>query len=930
MMWHAKKFIFRFICVTFVRVKKSEKYVYNMKRLLLLLVGLLTLSSVSAQKPINLLGKSARYVGAVADKLPAGEGVLTIKNSDDANEYTYTLQGVFADGSVSDATFTMEHQGVTFSGNVGYVVDKKLKCVTLTFADGEFSKDGKSIIALDGDETLAINVPVKGSEISGSASVAVEYDFDAKDIELAKRFAGDDKYTNYGGNITLTASTADGLVATGWERITGGTMTFSNGATVSIDKVGSQWKRANGDAIYMKGDKVTGFSITITEGVISHNGVVSHNNISYKFATGATYSGSYKNLAPTTLEGLIDLKSISWEFNDDVADNIVSGILTYANSSTITFKNSQVADFVVYVKNGCVKIDSVEYAFPNGIKYIGGYDSDFMAIFTPVLLNPEEFVWSTEKFDDYITSGKLYFPNGGPVFDVKQGGMCIISGKHLVVGRASYSNDVYKRCDADGTKVNVCTDKSTYTNNEIINFDNLITRDNVIDYINNGYFNGYGELTTPNGEYFRRENGGSLDCHIIYDRGTIDLKADVYTINHTFENGNKYSGTVQGFDHMLHFKGEDWMWADFASHVFDGELTMANGTRKRYMEGYEESTYRAMIKKWEVEKKKDFRNIDGWSGTIKKYRRTFKDLSYMYYENTGKEDWISFVYKNGDQIDFTNVNGHIADSFYSHFNPEKMMLPSIETDFYKYCKSHNISGPGAYSVFYKNGLRIILNGERVIYPTDKGIVCYEGKKEYDYNVRAYVVSEYYIDYLDYVKDGNTYTENYVKLKNGQHFEGSYRVILDQSKTNPLNDDPRLNNRNIHLCPGPDAITGVEYVKGALFDASGNVVEAYNNGEKLSASETIRLESQYKQQRARREKIERFVAKGYNQNHVESVVDGYIPIGAPIKLLIEYHGSAKIKADGWYDDGHEYKAYKGLGRYIAVDGKGKIVEHSRAY
>lgn len=893
-----------------------------MRRLLLLLAGLLTFASVSAQKPINLLGKSVRYVGAVVDKLPAGEGVMTIKNGDDTNEYLYTLQGAFTDGSVSDATFTMERQGVTFSGDVSYVVDKKLKATIVSLRNGEIRRGSESIAVLNGDETFALTIPTKGVELTGQCAIEVECSVDEKYIALAKRAVDCDSYTNCGGVVTLTASTAMGVEVSGWDKITTATLSFSNKATASIDKSGNMTiTRTNGDFIRCSKDKILAFSITIKEGRICHD------NIWYSFANGAKYSGSYRNLAPTTIDELIDLKSIEWKWDDDVTDNIVWGTLTYANRSTIKFKNSQVTDFVIYVKNGCVKIDSVEYTFPNGIKYIGGYDSDFLALFTPVLLNPEEFVWPMESFDDCITSGKLYLPNGGPVFDVTQGGTCIISGKHLVVGRASYSNDVYQRYDADGTKVNVCTDKSTYTNNEIIYFDNLITRDNVIDYIK---FNGYGELTTPNGEYFRRENGGSLECHIIYDSGTIDLKGDVYTINHTFENGNKYSGTVQGFPQLLNFKGEDWMWADFASHVFDGELTMANGTRKKYVEGYEESLYREMIKKWEVEKKKDFWNVDGWSGTIKKYRRTFKDLSYIYYENTGKEDWISFVYKNGNQIDFTNVDGYTAKSFYYHFDPEKMMLPGIETDFYNYCKSHNISGPGAYSVFYKNDLRIILNGESVIYPTEKGIVCYEGKKEYDYNVRAYVVSEYYIDYLDYVKDGNTYTEDYVKLNNGQHFEGSYRVTLDESKANPLNDDPRLKNRNITLCPGPDAITGVKYVDGALFDAQGKVIEIYQKGNKLSTSETIRLESQYKQKRARREKIDKFVAKGYNQYHVEQVIDGYIPIGAPIKLLVEYHGSSKIKASGWYDDGHEYRSYTGLGRHIAVDGKGKIVEHSRAY
>ena len=54
-----------------------------MKKLLLIIMCLMTLTLLSAQKPpkpINLLGKSVQYVGVSTDKIPSGEGVLTIKN----------------------------------------------------------------------------------------------------------------------------------------------------------------------------------------------------------------------------------------------------------------------------------------------------------------------------------------------------------------------------------------------------------------------------------------------------------------------------------------------------------------------------------------------------------------------------------------------------------------------------------------------------------------------------------------------------------------------------------------------------------------------------------------------------------------------------------------------------------------------------------
>ena len=538
-------------------------------------------------------------------------------------------------------------------------------------------------------------------------------------------------------------------------------------------------------------------------------------------------------------------------------------------------------------------------------------------------------MWEVEKFNDYITNGWLCFSTNNTItamMTVEKDRKCNIDKLNITHGCATYNaaDDVYTYNGTDGTKVEVTLINTNLDNQELIRFDNLITRQNIISFLNSG---GYGELTMPNGEYFRRASGGKLECHVIYDKGTLDLKDDICTITHTFENGNKYVGTMSVLPDIMNFTGEDWKWADFNKYVFEGELTLANGTRKRYMEGYEESVYREMIKKWEVEKKNDFYRFDS-SGTYLKYKVTFKDLSYMYYNQEGR--YIYFQYKNGDEVDFLSVNRAEAKDIYYTLTPEKYMLPSIDSDFAAFFKKNRIDMSGECNRFYKDGLRIIKNNKRVYQPTAKGGVWYESKMVYDYDVRAEVVGSYYIGSLDYVKDGNTYAQKYIKLKNGQHFEGSYRVILDESKTNPLNEDKRLKLRNITLCPGPDAIIGVEFFDGALFDAKGNVIETYKNGDKLSASETIRLESQYKAQRARREKVDSFVAKGYKQNHIESVIDGYIPIGAPIKLLIEYHGSAKVKADGWYDDAHEYRNYTGLGHFIAVDSKGIIRETTRYY
>lgn len=871
----------------------------------------MTLTSLSAQKspkPIKLLGKSVQYVGVSTDKIPSGEGVLTIKNSDDSGEYIYTLSGEFSSTDVTNATFKMERQGVVFKGYVGYAVDKKLKNVVLTLTNGEFAIEDKSLISLVNDEQLVVSIPAKGAEISGVSQKDVEYDFKAKDIELAKRFVGDDKYSNYGGTVTLIASKENGLKLEGMDQITGGTMTFSNGATVSINKSRSEWKRANGDLIVVNNGKISSFTIAIAEGVISHN------NIDYKFANGAKYVGSYKNLAPQTLEALIDLKSINWEFNDDVDDNIVSGSLTYANRSTITFRNSRMVNFVIYVKNGCVEIDSVEYTFPNGVKYIGGYDSDFMAIFTPVLLNPEEFVWPMEKFDDCITSGKLYLPNGGPVCDVKQGkpielpDVIKVGDIKLTIRdpkkQFTYSLLEVKTADTD---IYMSFVDWNPTLHEIMNLEECINYKWCLKHGKSG------TVKLSNGTFFHIESYYSRpeiigDYKIVFENGYISNNS----ISYTFANGNRYVGTTRGIvvTPQILIDFDSWKWKDFNHHVDTGVLTLADGTKKSYEFGIEKSKLTAQKQRWEQAKEKDvtrYYHNYYWGKRISYMRHTYLDLSYVEYNKDSREDYLYLYYSNGDRV-ILRMSVH---STLEQFRDDTNVLPPHINSF--------ISSDITATMIYNDGLTI----ERAMLqaPTPLGYARYS----IDYNKKGLTLKS-----LDYVKDGVTYRQKYIKFADGRLFDGEYTLQFDKNIDNPLNDDPRVKMHNITLNSSPEAIVGVEFYDGALFDAQGNVIEIYKSGKKLSKGETLSLESTYKKKRTRRETIDKFVAKGYKQNHVESVIDGNIPIGAPIKLLIEYHGSSKIKASGWYDDGHEYRSYKGLGRYIGVDSKGIIVEHIRAY
>ena len=878
-----------------------------MRRLLLLLAGLLTFVSVSAQKPVNLLGKSVRYVGAVVDKLPAGEGIMTIKNGDDTNEYVYTLQGTFTDGSVSDATFTMESQGVTFSGDVSYVVDKKLKATIVSLRNGEIRRGSESIAVLNGDETFALTIPAKGTELTGQSPIEVECSVDEKYIALAKRAVDCDSYTNCGGVVTLTASTAMGVEVSGWDKITTATLSFSNKATALIDKSGNMTiKRTNGDVIKCSKDKILEFSIAIKEGRICHD------NIWYSFANGAKYNGSYRNLAPTTIDELIDLKSIEWEWNDTLFTHMDNGELVYANGSTLSLINSSL-DFNLKCKNGRITPHKMYYTFPNGVKYEGDYNRNVVLEQHQALLYPEDLELQVESLDDWIVLGKLTLANG-ICLTVAQGKPIelpdvINVGDIKLIIRDPKRQFNYSLIDVktEDTSIYMSFGGWSPTLDEIINLEKCIDYKWCLKYGLSG------NAKFADGTFFQLESyyGHSEiegNYKIVYENGYISNNS----ISYTFANGNHYSGTTRGIvvTPQILIDFDSWKWKDFNHHVDTGVLTLADGTKKSYEFGIEKSKLTAQKQRWEQAKKKDvikYYHNYYWGKRISYMRHTYLDLSYVEYNKDSSEDYLYLYYSNGDRV----ILRMSVYSTLEQFRDDTNVLPPHINSF--------ISGGITATMIYNDGLTI----ERAMLqaPTPLGYACYS----IDYNKKGFTLKR-----LDYVKDGVTYRQKYIKFADGRLFDGEYTLQFDKNIANPLNDDPRVKMHNITLNSSPEAIVGVEFYDGALFDAQGNVIEIYKSGKKLSKGETLSLESTYKKKRTRRETIDKFVAKGYDQYFVEQMLDGYIPIGAPIKLLIEYHGSSKIKASGWYDDGHEYRAYIGLGRYIAVDSKGKIVEHCRAY
>ena len=389
----------------------------DMKKLLLIIMCLMTLTSLSAQKSktFELKGKpGAVYEGYASGKKPNGHGTLTITNSDSETKYTYIIEGDFSkEGIISNATITFVNQKVVFKGNLTYKTKRVIpltpiidtisslinwcnmwesdRDLKLYLTDGGFYSNDLLVASLKGD-SMYISIPIGYStKISSYEVPAYVYgSVTNNELNLAQKFACSKNFTVTGG-IESTISMQKTGLALG-KSSNNVKLEFDNGATFSKSGNIAKFERPNGDLIVVNNGKVSSYKIANNGNYITENGV------HYKFTTGDEYDGKVGHLSGLTLKELCTFKDAALRY--DMLD-------MYELNGKLTLKNGGYLD----IKDNSVVSGNVNRTLANGDKYSGTIGGNRIKATIP-LANYLSTTIPTNDFLKYVDEGTLTLADG--------------------------------------------------------------------------------------------------------------------------------------------------------------------------------------------------------------------------------------------------------------------------------------------------------------------------------------------------------------------------------------------------------------------------------------------------------------------------------------------------------------------------------------
>ena len=389
----------------------------DMKKLLLIIMCLMTLTSLSAQKSktFELKGKpGAVYEGYASGKKPNGHGTLTITNSKSETKYTYIIEGDFSkEGIISNATITFVNQKVVFKGDVVYKTKRVYSLMPimdtlfsllfwsneweserdlyLTLKNGSFYCKDCIVATLD-KSSLALKIPIDHSiEIeSGTASAMVYETVTKSELSLVTKFAGSENYTVTGGVKSTITMQLNGLVLGKSNKNV--KLVFDNNATFSKAGNVTRFERANGDFIAVNDGKVTSYKIANNGNYITENGV------HYKFTTGDEYDGKVGHLSGLTLKELCTFKDAALRY--DMLD-------MYELNGKLTMKDGG----HLQIKDNVVVSGNVNRTLANGDKFSGTIGGNRIRAVVP-LANYLSTTIPTNDFLKYVDEGTLTVADG--------------------------------------------------------------------------------------------------------------------------------------------------------------------------------------------------------------------------------------------------------------------------------------------------------------------------------------------------------------------------------------------------------------------------------------------------------------------------------------------------------------------------------------
>ena len=164
------------------------------------------------------------------------------------------------------------------------------------------------------------------------------------------------------------------------------------------------------------------------------------------------------------------------------------------------------------------------------------------------------------------------------------------------------------------------------------------------------------KMTRTNGDFITI-NGGAVESYRISAGKSIIANGQ---ITHTFENGNKYVGTVdetlepytkvKNINALLSFNGLNWSWTDFKKHADDGEIVYADGKSDKIVNGITETERKAKVEALKALRAND-KVVYASDGEIASCTITYPDgVVFKYEKKDGEVVTHEYVYKNGNKM----------------------------------------------------------------------------------------------------------------------------------------------------------------------------------------------------------------------------------------------------------------------------------------
>ena len=253
-----------------------------------------------------------------------------------------SLEGTFNGTTISDANFVLKTYNLKFKGEVSYTVEKEFlsRAFTFTLKNGSFYslKENRQLCAV-GESGISIKIN-SGYEfnVSGKGEVESIPTLREPKIKLMTQFAGSDNYTCKGSPAEFSINNNNYNISKKLFANQSTTIQFDNGATVTIDGNGENWRRPNGDYLKISSlGLLEEYKITLGEDYLENN------KVSHKFSNGNKFFGTVaeslifpdgkdKEFTCPDYTKLFGIESIDWEWKD---------FLKYAKNGTLTYSDGE-------------------------------------------------------------------------------------------------------------------------------------------------------------------------------------------------------------------------------------------------------------------------------------------------------------------------------------------------------------------------------------------------------------------------------------------------------------------------------------------------------------------------------------------------------------------------------------------------------------